>query len=242
MVSSARKKSIDERFMKSIERFNLKIHEENIVVLDVGYVPLFVKFTIGLGNTFGFPIQPNEICEEEFKLALIKIGEQICEYGTYQEWKIGARRILRMITNKRFKGNKFQRSAVQQFIGNQFTRTVEFLKRNPNIFISQADKGGKVVVMSKRMYDMKMSDYLDNCVKDHAYFKCNQLELNDVGALVEKKYESLIFKLNPYLDKDRMDGLDGLCFPLNFQPYVIAKIYGNIKVHKPEFSVRPIIS
>lgn len=42
--------------------------------------------------------------------------------------------------------------------------------------------------------------------------------------------------------QDAEDGLANLCCPLVFQPYVIPRIYGNVKVHKENFPIRPIIS
>lgn len=217
----------------------LKFNRENVVNLDVPYVPLFV---ISLGNTFGFPVRPNEICKEEFELALLKIGNEIAEYGTLRKWKVGAKRLMRMISMNKFKGNKFQNSSKQKFIKKQFMKTVEYLKKNPDVFISQADKGGKVVIMSRKFYEGKMNGFLTDCVERKTYELCDSMNVIDVGGLVEGKYEELRFKLNPYLLKDRQMNFSGLCCDLNFKPYVIPRIYGNIKVHKESLPVRPIVS
>lgn len=242
MKSNKRKKIVDDRFLKSLKRMGLKLNDENVVKIGVGNVPLFVIFAIGLGNTFGFPIQPNEINIDEFKLAFERIGDEISEFGTLNKWKAEVKSILQFISGGKFGSDNDQDSCIQVFIGRQFAKTIEFLKQNPNIIVLQADKGGKIVVVNRSLYESKMNDYLQDCVNNRTYFKCTSLSLEDVAFFVEGKYDCLRSSLNEFLIKDAEKGLSNLCYPLSFQPYVIPRIYGNIKVHKENFPVRPIIS
>lgn len=181
--------------------------------MGVGYIPLFVIFTVVLGNTLGFPIQPNEIDIEEFKLTLEKIGNEIGEFGTFSKWKIGAKKILQLIRVDKLRKDAFEKSKVQAFIAKQFKKTVQYLKDNPNVVVSQADKGGKVVIMNRRLYDLKMGEYLNGCVKDHTYFKCDSLGLDDVTGLIEEKYGVLRSAINGFLMQEAEDGLANLCYP-----------------------------
>lgn len=108
--------------------------------------------------------------------------------------------------------------------------------------MSQADKGGKVVIMDKQLYESKMKDYLKECTEDHIYFKCDELRVTDVSRYVEDKYDQLRVSINRFLIYDSNKGFPNLCYPLKFEPYVIPRIYGNIKVHKEDLPIRPIIS
>ncbi len=175
-------------------------------------------------------------------LALEKIGNEICEFGTFKKWKVGAKKVLHFISANKFGKNSFEQSKTQKFIGRQFSKTVEFLNENKNIIISQADKGGKVVIMDRNMYNSKMEKYLKECTKDHTYFKCERLSVNDVSNYVEEKYGQLRLLINQFLLNDARQGFPNLCYPLTFEPYVIPRMYGNIKVHKDNFPIRPIIS
>ena len=136
MSTNKRKRGVDERFLSSLGKLNLEMNANNVVNVGVGYVPLFVIFTLGLGNTYGFPIQPNEINLDEFKLALGKIGDEIAEYGSFRKWKAGANRILEKIINGESRVNNYQKSEIQKFIQKQFTKTVDFLEENVNILVS----------------------------------------------------------------------------------------------------------
>src|ERR1700744_2957095 len=199
MSTNKRKRGVDERFLSSLGKLNLEMNANNVVNVGVGYVPLFVIFTLGLGNTYGFPIQPNEINLDEFKLALGKIGDEIAEYGSFRKWKAGANRILEKIINGESRVNNFQKSEIQKFIQKQFTKTVDFLDENVNILVSQADKGGKVVIMDRSLYDAKMKQYLEECTNNHTYFKCDSLSLDDVCKLIEDKYGWIRVSLNDFL-------------------------------------------
>lgn len=87
-----------------------------------------------------------------------------------------------------------------------------------------------------------MEEYLKDCTGDHTYFKCNGFSVDDVAKLVEEKYNQLRTSINGFLMNDTTKGFPNLCYPLKFEPYVIPRIYGNIKVHKESLPVRPIIS
>lgn len=68
MVSNKRKAEVDKRFMSAIKSMNLKMNESNVIKLGISHVPLFVIFTVGLGNTFGFQTRPDVIDMDEIKI------------------------------------------------------------------------------------------------------------------------------------------------------------------------------
>lgn len=178
----------------------------------------------------------------KLKLALERIGTEIYEFGTFREWKLGSKEILRVLKDNEFNKSEFEQSVIQKFISKQFSKTVSFLKNNMNIIIAQADKGGKVVIMDKRLHNLKMENYLEENTKNHVYFKCNDLSVSDVSECVERKYDQLRLSINGFLVNDAKLRFKDLCYPLVFEPFGIPRINGNIKVHKDDFPIRPIIS
>lgn len=72
----------ETRNMKQVRMLNLRFNAGNVLKFGVGYIPMYVIFTISLGNSFGFPINPHDIHLESFKLAFEKIREEIIDVGT----------------------------------------------------------------------------------------------------------------------------------------------------------------
>lgn len=217
----------------------------NVCLLGVGYIPLLVIFNVSLGKSFGFTVQPDEIEFNEFTLSFEKIKESIGGFGTYEFFKRGANKILNRIKNGRKRIDRLEKSRVQLFINNQFRNIIAFLKERNDIFISQADKGGKIVIMHRNIYTSKMDQYIADNTKNHNYFKCNGMNLDYVKTYVEDKYNKLRISFNEFLiNDDNKENRGFKCFPygLFFEPYVIPRMYGCLKVHKKDMNIRPIIS
>lgn len=185
--------------MASIRKHKLIFDERNVFILGLGHIPLHVIFTVSLGNSFGFPMGSHEIGLDHYGLAYSKIREEIAELGTELIWKRSANSILDKIIDGKIRVDNFRKSDVLKFIKRSFNRSIRFLKARPHILVSQADKGGKAVIMHRAVYSLKMSKYMESNVSNHTYFKCDSLTLCDVSSYVERKYGALILLSNGFL-------------------------------------------
>ncbi len=79
----------------------------------------------------------------------------------------------------------------------QYKRTIALLKDKKDIFISQADKGGKIVIMHRNI--SKMDQYMEENIRNHNYFKCNNLNLDYVRDYIENKYNQIRNSFNQFL-------------------------------------------
>ena len=106
-------------------------------------------------------------------------------------------------------------------------KAIQYLKSNRDLVIYKADKGGKVVILVKRVYEGKMNDIL----QDQTTYK------NIIGNPLKKwqaKYNrnlKTVLKDLPDLEKQ-------------FNSYLprLPKIYGLPKIHKENVPLRPIVS
>lgn len=87
-----------------------------------------------------------------------------------------------------------------------------------------------------------MKEHIDENIKKHIYFKCTNYSLDDFQNYIEEKYNDLRGSINEFFKVDRAARYINLCYELNYEPYVITRIYGLFKIHKPEFPIRPIVS
>lgn len=104
------------------------------------------------------------------------------------------------------------------------------LRKNPNIIIKAADKGGGVTVMDTQDYDNKMKLHLE--IPAHLKLK-NNIDYDPNENL--NQYLLLIMELKPYLNKKQYIGL----YEAQNEKGII---YGLPKIHKKEVPMRPIIS
>lgn len=208
----------------------------------LGHIPLFVIFTIRLGNSFGFPIDPHDIHLDIFKLAFEKIRDEIDDFGTERSWKRETGKILRRIVNRKSRIRKFQKSNGLKFIELNYKKTITFLQKKAHIYVSQADKGGKSVIMHKDFYNAKMDEYMKSNTMSHIYFKCSSMSLDEAQSFVEKKYQQISRSINGFFNLDLKKGLRSLCNRLSCTPYVMPRIYSYVKIHKESLTMRPIIS
>ena len=109
-------------------------------------------------------------------------------------------------------------------------KTKEFIKRNPQLLITRADKGNTTVIIKK-------SDYLtktENLFQDKKYYK--EIKKNPLPSLERRKND--LIKL---LNKSDFSGVGKKFHPV-LQKCNIAKTYSLIKIHKTGFPIRPIIT
>ena len=101
------------------------------------------------------------------------------------------------------------------------------LKNNENIVVRKADKCSSYVILNKEEYLYKLNEILSDTRK----FKC--ITKNPIENL-KKKANDLISRLNAAVDDIHVKKIVG--------DYRLGYIYGNVKIHKPDNPLRPIIS
>lgn len=141
----------------------------------------------------------------------------------------------------KFHVKKSSSTAIQKWILSLFFKTNKFLNDNKGIIVSTADKGGKSILMDYSQYHNKMRTFIKDCIIDRIFFPVYDHPLV-VRIYVESKYEELRNAINPFLIRDKCSNRESLCYPLPFEPFIISRIYGHLKIHKPKAPIRPIIS
>ena len=111
-----------------------------------------------------------------------------------------------------------------------YNKTRIFLKNNPDILITQADKGGTTVALSKDLYVSRSLELLDNNL---VYQKLQR----DPTITVQNKSNSFVklLKAKNIIDNDDAKSL----MKYNSVP---SKFYGLPKIHKSNTPLRPIVS
>lgn len=220
-----------EIFKSRLLELKIKFVEENVIILCDTYIPEYVKFIASLGKQFGYIAKITELNVTDITTCLNLVGDMVDDYEAWNEFS-GFKLDL---------GKDVKFTKAQVFIKQQFYRTRKFLRGNRNIIISSADKGGRVVITDKETYEAKMNLFISKCIQQKIFFKVN-LPFKDRRSFVERKFDSLIQNINPYLLEDTNKNYKNLCYQLSAEPFIIAKIYGLFKIHKEGVPIRPIIS
>lgn len=97
--------------------------------------------------------------------------------------------------------------------------------------VAPADKGGKVIIMDRSLYESKVNEHLKKNIENHTYYHWKDGNIDSCRKILEPKFARLRSLLNPFLSEG--------C-SLEPEPYVIAKLYVLVKSHKD--GIRPIIA
>lgn len=225
----------DVNFLMCIKDLAINYMDENVIVLGNVFVPMYVKFIAELGSKFSYCPDQKDLQKDDTSICLDYISEMIDDYEAWCKFS-------KFKANFEYKGFCGITKA-QKFIKLQFLRTRRFLKNNGEIMIVSADKGGKVVITTKDVYEEKMGRFIDDCSNSKIFFKIPiSMDFNQIRNYVEDEYDKLRATINPYLLLDMTENRVNPSYQLVAEPYVIARLYGLFKIHKEGIPVRPIIS
>jgi hypothetical protein len=120
---------------------------------------------------------------------------------------------------------------MENFITKLYKDTMEFLGQHENdIVITNADKGGKTVVMLRTQYTLKMQSLLSDQNTYKILGRDPTLRIQrDLNAVLKTTFDK--HEINWYQYKN-----------LTTYNAVIPKIYGLPKIHKDNVPLRPIVS
>lgn len=198
---------------------NIEYREEWITNLTNKTIPREVISFLSLGPKFSIEPTPDQFSLFKY-LAQI---ETILQNFNTDKHNILRAKITNNITNwlKQPKIlNKYQK---------HYIITKKYLKNNPDIYVILSDKGKKVVILTKDQYRDKMLQLLNNREK---FIPLNEDPTNKLQVTYNKTITSL--ETNNVITKKEATNLRSY----NANP---PRIFGQIKLHKPDQPLRPIV-
>lgn len=221
--------------MDRLRTMQISFNPENVVCLTERTIPLSVKFTVSLGPKFGFVNFPGDLLNlEDFNVAFDKILD---ECNQFDQWFMLRKDMEELREEIKF-GSVMEFSKAQKFIRQQADLAAMFLKANKVIVVAPADKGGKIIIMDKNVYETKIDEHLKKNLEDHTYYHWKGATIDDCREILEPKFERVRTSLNSFLLEDARNGFDTCS--IGSEPYMIAKLFVKLKSHKD--GIRPIIS
>ena len=133
-----------------------------------------------------------------------------------------------ILTNFRNKPHNTDNSTTQ--LHGEYNKTRRWLKEHPEVIVTFADKGNKTVFIDRNEYDTKMKDILGNV-------DIYQTVTRDPTKIITSKHNQLIKNI---VEEGGMDQFVGKT--LITRNGTLGRIYGQVKIHKQDRPLRPIIS
>ena len=143
----------------------------------------------------------------------------------YEDGKLDIKNSL--ADHLRSEAKKHRNKPYPSILNKQHRKAAHELKNNPNIIIRKTDKDSKYVILNKLDYFNKCNHILHDNSK---FMKIKK----DTTNTIKKKVNNLIDSLNAKVNDIKMEKIIG-----DFQP---GYFYGNVKTHKTNNPIRPIVS
>lgn len=232
----------DDDFYKHVERYGVKFHEENVIVLTALYVPVYVIFVASLGPKFSFCKPCLEAAVFDFEMVFERLESLVDDFVGMSTVTKEREKFKSKLSERSFRVRTSAPSAAQEFIQLQLNLTKTFLSKNPDVVIMSADKGGRIVITDKTIYKSKMDEFVSSNVRGGIYSCLPGIKIQYVKSVCEAKWKRILGIVNVFLENDRLLQFPSLITRISFESFVVSRIYGLIKVHKGDFPVRPIIS
>lgn len=184
-------------------------------------IPDDISNFLALGPKFS--IKPN-VRDISIPKILAEV-ESVTTHEPHNHGKIIAAKVTNILTNFL---QKPDRTPSQLEV--TYQNTGKFLRQHPEVLVTQADKGNVTVCMKKSEY----SALSKNILADTQYYK--RLP-RDPTSTLQQKANKLITNLK---NRNMIDDTSAKKYMIyNSRP---ARFYGLPKIHKPQLSLRPIIS
>lgn len=228
-------------FRLALQRLQISFDPDNIIILTEQRVPIYVKFIASLGRKFNFIYgkpDKNTGQDEEWKRLWMDRMDELCErsndFNEFQTFKI---------IKANVKGHQLlPTTEAKVFILTQERRTERFLDSHKDIMIVAADKGGKTVIMDRKIYTEKLIQHMNDGMEKGIYRKVTDVRFDDIKVSMEKRYERIRHNMKHYLDLDARTGFLHERIFTGKQEYVMSEIRIAIKIHKDGMPARPIIA
>ena len=181
-------------------------------------VPLTLDQLVVLGYGLSFALPPDHNTLLDFLTDFSRFEFRMSNYASIEDLSALKGFMLNSIYRELRNGNK---------IPVRLHKAIQYLKSNRDLIICKADKGGKVVILDKRLYESKMNDILTD---QTTYMNVNNNPLKKWQAKYNKNLK-VILRDQPELEQQ-------------FRSYLprLPVIYGLPKIHKENIPLRPIVS
>ncbi|KAG4072308.1 hypothetical protein HA402_004240 [Bradysia odoriphaga] len=219
---------------KNLRYFGIFYNEDAVVVLTEKNIPIYLKVVASLGKNFSYVPEDTDVSSSIDMLICLSKLSATC--NSYPE-SYNVNRKINQVKNGIFDREKYFTGA-QKYINELLCLSKNFLRKNPDIIVVESDKGGKSVIMDKDLYEQKMYEHLNENLMASTYLHCVDLCLTDLCTDIEERYREIVSLVNPFFNSSK----NQFEKPLRPEPYLIPRIYGCPKIHKPGIPVRPIIA
>lgn len=185
-------------------------------------IPEYLERTLMLGPNYNVPNRGNFPYIE----TVAEIDKAIKHKDNVEEIRADVATAMSNFLNF----NNQPRHHQQEWIAKEVGKSKKFLKENPELLITKADKGNKTVILSTTEYEEKMEEMLQDT---NTYEKIRY----DPTARVARKIKVILdeWKERKYIDARTHRKLN----TSNCNP---PRIYGLPKIHKPGRPLRPVVS
>lgn len=228
---------LERYFNCTLRSYDLPFDPSNVYCITETMIPCYVKFIVSLGHKFAFIPSTSDgplKMTEHFRFFV----ERLKSYSkNANQLSMIDHEVSGIISDSRNNemDDRFYPGALR-FITFWMEKAKMFLKDNPNLLVTTADKGGKIVIIDESAYKGKVDHHVTDFVNNGTYERVPQeLDFDSVRCDWEKMHKALRDKVNNFLSSENVQ-------QLSFEPYIMAKLVLYIKVHKPGYPVRPVIA
>lgn len=183
---------------KELARLNIVFNEDSVLVLTKRHVPIYVKVIASLGRSF------NHCMPLNFRSAvnsMISMDRILNHCDNYADW-FHARHSFNVLKVAIVgSGDHDNLTEAQRYLRWLGTLTLKFFrnKQNCNIFVVQADKGGKTVIMDSEDYNAKAIEHIEMNIALGNYVEVNVDFFTELQPAVEGQYFKIVSEVNPFL-------------------------------------------
>lgn len=191
-------------------------------------IPEDVAIILSMGPKFAVPVHYKPKDFQELKDAALELNDA---YGNIYERNEVRANIFQLVQDYQKKGPHPEHNAdITQFFNAALINTRMFLKENPDIVVTQADKARATILMDRSTYTAK----IENLLRDRStYIK---LKSSSIAAYM-KINEGLLIRLESTGWITRADVIVAV-----ESENSIANLYALIKTHKKGTPPRPIVN
>jgi len=194
-------------------------------------IPQDIMYVFALGPKFGLPTNNKNKFMFELISSIVPHIQRLKPGNPQMINKINFNISVILHKYKNSKENNNELNYFHRKLQNDIKKANRFLKNNPEIILTKADKGNISIIMNKSEYDRKMFEMLEDkntysCLNQNIHIKNVQTQSNNI---IKKLHES------KHIDKQTYERL--IC-----HNGTMAKIYGLVKIHKEGYPLRPVVS
>ena len=218
-----------KRIFKKLQKLHELQNKENIVnnddknqFINLSNITLSdnQKLFLNLGLNCHYMKRPNQL---EKKIEIEKLMDDILQLQLKKKVVVNPMLPIELRTES----SKCRGNYKSKILSEDLKRAAVELKNNPNIVIRRADKSSVYVIMNSDDYTQKLNTILDDSTKFKEIKK-------DPSNQIKTKLNRIISQINSAVKEIQIKPLRG--------EYKPGYIYGNVKNHKQNCPLRPIIS